>query len=130
MYIPRATGIFIFGKWLTFDATLTATHGPQHLQIVRTKGFPGFGSVIAIPARNDFIMAALLHEFNRLFITGNVLWPRDIALMKNTWVTGFPVNTIEFMTQRYACRDRDYSSKKHLGFGLKTTLLNRKRTFI
>jgi len=30
---------------------------------------------------------------------------------------------------RYACRDRDSGSKKHHGFGLKTTLLTRKRAF-
>ena len=30
---------------------------------------------------------------------------------------------------RYACRDRDCGSKKHYVFGLKTTLLTRKRAF-
>jgi len=30
---------------------------------------------------------------------------------------------------RYACRDRDYGSKKHYVFFLKTALLTRKRTF-
>jgi len=30
---------------------------------------------------------------------------------------------------RYACRDRDYSSKKHYVFDIKTTLLTPKRAF-
>jgi len=30
---------------------------------------------------------------------------------------------------RYACGDRDYGSKKHYVFDLKTTLLTRKRVF-
>ena len=30
---------------------------------------------------------------------------------------------------RYACGDPDYDSKKHYVFGLKTTLLTRKRAF-